>query len=407
MPVAFPGTDGEREQRVPPKPLKLRKKRSETDTSLQAERSKTDDEIAKRKVAVEDVADEVVEKAREQADALVGEARQKADGAGVPAAEVASERASEDEAVLEDREADDEKLEQAREELKQAPARLMEEERSQTDDRLGSERALADRSVDLRDEFLAMVSHDVRGIIAGMALSADFMLSLPQKGAVGKRTHTEAQRIGRLTARMNRLVNDLLDVVSMESGKLSVDRRQQDAAGCLREVLESFQRAAATRKVQLSSQHVSGAIMANFDRDRVVQVLSNLVGNALKFTDSGGSIVLRLARRTTEIEFAVEDGGCGIAPAQLATIFERFSQAQVDRRGLGLGLYIAKCIVDAHGGTIWVRSELGKGTAFHFTLPTRQGSPSISWKERRSERSSSRDATSTPASDAPVAANDT
>jgi signal transduction histidine kinase len=111
-------------------------------------------------------------------------------------------------------------------------------------------------------------------------------------------------------------------------------------------------------------------VPAILDSHRILQVLSNLVGNAIKFSEPGGIIELRLARIVGGIEFTVRDNGAGIAPEDTEAIFERFSQAgHPDRRGLGLGLYIARCIVAAHGGRIWAVSELGKGSTFHFTIP--------------------------------------
>ena len=110
---------------------------------------------------------------------------------------------------------------------------------------------------------------------------------------------------------------------------------------------------------------------AFFDHHRILQVLSNLVGNAIKFSEAGGIIELRMASNVDGLEFTVRDSGRGIAADDIEAIFERFSQAgQAGRRGLGLGLYIARCIVEAHAGRIWAVSELGKGSAFHFTIPT-------------------------------------
>ena len=113
-----------------------------------------------------------------------------------------------------------------------------------------------------------------------------------------------------------------------------------------------------------------GPAVAGFDHDRILQVLANLVGNALKFTEPGGTIAIALAPFEDRLEFTVRDSGRGIDPKNIDAIFERFSQAaQLDRRGLGLGLYISRCIIEAHGGTIWAESEMGRGSAFHFTLP--------------------------------------
>jgi signal transduction histidine kinase len=354
---------------------KMLEERSRTDSSLNAERQRTDHELASRELAVEEEADRVVEQAREQADSVLGAAREKADATleaanvvGIPE-DLAAARATEDEAVVEARDTADEKLDAERVEKKQAPSSPLSEERRETDDHLVFERAIADRSVASRDDFLAMVSHDVRELIAGMAMSADLLLTLPNEGAAGERTHDEARRIRRLTARMNRLVGDLLDVVSMESGRLIIDARPEDASRLLSEVLESTHRMAAARERRITSERPTGALVATFDHDRVLQVLSNLVANALKFTTPGGSIHLRLAPSEGGVWFTVEDDGCGIDANRLESIFERFSQgAEADRRGLGLGLFISRSIVEAHGGTIWVVSAPGQGSAFHFRL---------------------------------------
>jgi signal transduction histidine kinase len=105
------------------------------------------------------------------------------------------------------------------------------------------------------------------------------------------------------------------------------------------------------------------------DRDRVLQVLSNLIGNALKFTEDGGAITVSVRERDGEARFAVSDTGCGIAPDQLPFIFDRYWQAKSARDGVGLGLSIAKGLVDAHGGRIWVDSKVEAGTTFVFALP--------------------------------------
>jgi signal transduction histidine kinase len=360
-------------------PTDARPERSETDSSLRAEREKTDEWLAKRGSALDEKADEIIELARERADSLLTAARHKADAtlerAEAPTEvvdDLSAERATEDGVVSEERAAADDALSDERAEQKRALKLLLALEREDTDERLLTERARSDRAVASRDDFLAMVSHDVRGILAGMAMSADLLMKTLAEGATEQRTHKEAQRIRRLTGRMNRLIADLLDVVSMESGKLNVVATLQDATPLVAEVIESFQLTAAARKISMLSEVAPGQMLAVFDHDRILQVLTNLIGNAMKFTEAGGCIVLRLARIEGGIQFTVRDNGCGIAADQLEPIFGRFSQAaQVDRRGLGLGLYIARCITDAHGGKIWVESEPGEGSAFHFTLPAR------------------------------------
>ncbi len=351
--------------------------RIETDTSLREEREKTDEQLAKRTSAIEKSADHVVELERERADDLLEDARQTADATtretdrpAKAAAALRDARASADEVVTEERTVADDRMLRERAEQRRAIAQLLRLEREETDERLSTEREHADRAVASRDDFLAMVSHDVRGILAVIATSTDLLMMMPAEGPAGERMQAEARRIRRCIGQMNRLIGDLIDVVSMELGKLNVDASQEDATPLLTETMDAFQGTATSRKIMMTSEAPRRSVLATFDHDRVLQVLSNLVDNALKFTEAGGTIALRLASTTDGLEFTVRDSGRGIAPDDIETIFERFSRAgHEDRRGLGLGLYIARCIIDAHGGMIWVESEIGKGSAFHFTIP--------------------------------------
>jgi len=352
--------------------------RIETDTSLREERQKTDQQLATRSSAIEKDADQVIELARERADDVLEDARQRedattrlADQPVILSDAVDEIRASEDEALTEERAVADDQVSEERAEQRSAIAQLLKLERQETDERLLAERAHSDRTVASRDDFLAMVSHDVRGMLGVIATSADLLLGMPAEGTAGERTHTEARRIRRVTGQMNRLIGDLLDVVSMELGRLDVNASQEDAAQLLAETMENHRVAAESRKLVMTSAAPRGPVSATFDRNRILQVLSNLVGNAIKFSEAGGIIELRLAPIVDGLEFTVRDSGRGIAPENIEAIFERFSQAgHPDRRGLGLGLYIARCIVGAHGGKIWAVSEPGKGSAFHFTIPT-------------------------------------
>jgi len=362
-----------------PNDPKPRNERSETDSSLREERDKTDEELAIRNRSLEKDADTVVELARVRADDLLGVARAKADaklrqssGSEQVPESVAVARASEDDEVSSARAAADDKLDAERAEEKRAVMLLLTIEREDTDERLLTERTRSDHAVASRDDFLAIVSHDVRGILGNIAMSSDLLMSMMPPSVAGESgAREEAQRIRRLTGRMNRLIGDLLDVVSMESGKLSVVATEQDAASMLVETMESFQLRAKAQAIVMTAEIPDGPVLASFDHDRILQVLNNLVGNALKFTQKGGNVALFLTQTAQGIQFTVRDSGCGIAAHHLDTIFERFSQAaQNDRRGLGLGLYIARCIVDAHGGRIWVESTPEQGSAFHFTLPS-------------------------------------
>ncbi len=351
--------------------------RDDTDKSLRDEREKADDHLAKRAAVIEKTADHVVEVARERADDVLEVAREKVDEtarqANAPAKvseSLSSTRASEDSAIAGKRAAADAQLEKERVRQRLEISRLLKFEREVTDERLLVERAHSDRAVASRDDFLAVVSHDARDILAGIAMSAEILLRMPAESAAGETARLEAQRIRRLTARMNRLIGDLLDIVSMESGNLQVDARQEDASQLVTETMESFQPTATAQNIVMTCDVAEGQVFADFDHDRILQVLANLVGNSLKFTEPGGTIAIVLARLDDRLEFTVRDSGRGIDPKNIDTIFERFSQvAQIDRRGLGLGLYIARCIIEAHGGKIWAESEIGRGSAFHFTLP--------------------------------------
>ena len=140
----------------------------------------------------------------------------------------------------------------------------------------------------------------------------------------------------------------------------------------MRDTVETFQAVAAARGVAIESEIADELPVARFDSDRILQVLQNLVSNAIRFTPSGGTIAIRVHRDGDDLSFSVEDTGAGIAPEDIESIFGRFQQAQRGHRagpGLGLGLYIARCIVEAHAGKIWAESQVGVGSTFRFTLP--------------------------------------
>jgi signal transduction histidine kinase len=144
-----------------------------------------------------------------------------------------------------------------------------------------------------------------------------------------------------------------------------------DLAELLRESVQLFEPIAASKQMSLKITGNSDSICADFDHDKILQVVSNLVGNALKFSPKGSTITLSAERKKAEVEVRVTDDGPGIPNEKQTEIFERFSQLKVnDRRGLGLGLFISKWIVEAHKGRIWVCSEIGKGSTFTFSLPS-------------------------------------
>jgi signal transduction histidine kinase len=236
----------------------------------------------------------------------------------------------------------------------------------------GSERtarAEAEAAVATRDELLAIVSHDLRTPLGTIINGASFLQGINFEGAERKHIHETAQTILRSAERMTRLIADLLDLAQIEAGKLAVEQKPHDVEGIVREGIEMLRALATKGDLKLESI-VSAGIQVHCDRERVLQIFSNLVGNAVKFTPKGGSIFIEARGSGLEALFLVRDTGHGISEAELPKIFDRFWQAQKHNRGgIGLGLSIVKGLVEAHGGRLWVESKLGAGTTFFFTLP--------------------------------------
>ena len=222
-----------------------------------------------------------------------------------------------------------------------------------------------------REEFLAIVSHDLRNPLNHILMAVQNLLEEP------KDIKELASSINRSGGEMLRLIEDLLDVERIAVGKLTLHYEQHDVSEIIKQAVEELQEAAASKGITLEAkpQDVCGYVVC--DRSRVMQVLSNLIGNAIKFTPAKGQICVSCQRtgpEGKEVQVSVSDTGEGIAPEKIKTIFERFSQIHnQDRRGIGLGLYIAKMMVEEHPGRIWVESKLGEGSTFHFTLPLRSG----------------------------------
>jgi signal transduction histidine kinase len=169
---------------------------------------------------------------------------------------------------------------------------------------------------------------------------------------------------------MNRLIEDLLDVTRVEAGRLQLDRKPQDLVRAIAEAVTLFEPAIAEKSIALREEIPDDLPPASVDAARIVQVLQNLVSNAVKFTPPGGEIAIRAAAENGEALIAVRDTGTGIPAEHLPRLFDRFWQATGSRRGgAGLGLAIAKGIIEAHGGRIWVESEVGRGSTFTFALP--------------------------------------
>ena len=281
-----------------------------------------------------------------------------------------AERDVEDATLFADRAAADEALQIERAETARILARLLPAEREQTDEHLHAERVRADGAVANRDDFLGVVAHDLRDLLGGIMMSAAVISKTVGDDEQAGRVGAEIARIRRHAARANRLVSDLVDVASIDAGQLAVVAAPGDIAMLLTEVADEFGPAATAKGIELDVEQSGGPMVARFDHARLFQVFGNLIANSLKFSPRGSRITLRGERDAGELRCSVSDEGAGIPGDQIEMVFERFAQVtHNDRRGLGLGLFIAKRIVEAHSGRMWATSTLGRGTTVLFAIP--------------------------------------
>ncbi|HEX2197076.1 MAG TPA: ATP-binding protein [Burkholderiales bacterium] len=370
----------------------LTPQRIRTDDSLRVEREKADHAVAARQEKVATHADAVVDHARDNADAVLSVARDNADAVldaardkadkllesgerhGNPAAEIlVEERELADETLRDERDDADETLRRERDDYARTLRKFLPLERESTDRFLRSERMHSDGALVNRDDFLAIVTHDLRDLLGGIVVSAALIPKSAPASEAGKSILVEAQRIQRYAARMTRLIGDLTDVASIDAGKLAIAPALRDLASLIGEAEDAFKVTASAKGISVETQISAQPLMAWLDYDRILQVLANLISNSLRFTPEGGRIVIIGEQDEANVRLSVADTGSGIPDGALDSIFERFSQAgDKDRRGrLGLGLYISRCIVEAHGGRIWAQSAPRAGTKILLTLPAR------------------------------------
>jgi PAS domain S-box-containing protein len=228
--------------------------------------------------------------------------------------------------------------------------------------------AAARRATSARDEVLAVVSHDLRNPISAITMCARILHEAPPTDTAEREKMVTA--ITDATAWMQRLIRDLLDVSAIEAGRLSVERRPTAVAPIVSAAVGMVSGEIDARAIRLEVDVPTTLPPANVDEARLVQVISNLLGNAIKFTDTDGRITVRAREADGMVIISVQDTGMGIEAGSVAHIFDRFWQARATpRRGSGLGLAIARGIIEAHGGKIWVESELGRGSTFSFSVP--------------------------------------
>jgi signal transduction histidine kinase len=370
---------------VPEKDSPRQNERQKTDVSRQAERIKTGETLRDSDLASEHQADLNRDAERVEADKAKLQSRSDSDASrDLGRADIGrsgeERRVEGDERLRVEREITDEAIDAERfradaatemgRSHHQASAKSSAELLSQEQESHQKTKA----ALTTREEFLAIVSHDLRNPLNHISMAAQNLLEEPDEL---KDVKELASSIKRSAGEMLRLIQDLLDIERIAIGKLTLHYEKHDLSEIINEAVEDFKGDAASKEITLSAkpEDVCGDVVC--DRNRVMQVLSNLIGNAIKFTPAKGEICVSCARtgpESKEVQVSVSDTGEGIAPEKIKTIFERFSQINSqDRRGIGLGLYIAKMMVEEHPGRIWVESKLGEGSTFHFTLPLRSG----------------------------------
>lgn len=223
-----------------------------------------------------------------------------------------------------------------------------------------------------REEVLAVLAHDLRSPVAAIRFNLDALERVMTRTEPGRATpHDVIARIRQSAGRAERLISDLLDRAQMESGTFHIDRASLDAVRLVREAAELLMPIANAKGVRFLLDAPSESCALLGDRSRLLQALSNLIENAIKFAPAeDGIVTISLERSEREFEFCVRDNGPGMKEEDRARVFDRFWRRPSERRqGVGLGLAIARGIVEAHGGRIWVESRPGAGAKFCFALP--------------------------------------
>ena len=268
----------------------------------------------------------------------------------------------------------------AREQAARAEAAAQQRERSRAE----AAELEARLAVRTREEVLAVVSHDLKNPLGSIALSTQLLRRLIPSGEEGERMRNHARTIERSVERMDRLIRDLLDMASIQAGQLKLDQARYEVGELVREGLLLLEPLAIEKRIELRTWLPRERYWVCCDRERVFQVLSNLVGNALKFTPEGGTVTVVVEPEGDFVRFSIQDTGPGIPPEALPHLFEPFWQAKdTARMGTGLGLTISRGIVETHGGWLEVESAPGLGSTFSFTLPR----PSLGSERERSPES--------------------
>lgn len=238
----------------------------------------------------------------------------------------------------------------------------------------------------LKDDFVSSVSHELRSPLSAISGYVELLMSKPLEQIVPEKRTKAFSIIQESTSRLTQFINDILDLAKLKSGRVEIRKSPLNIKQSAEEILGLFAPLFEKKKIQSYSYIDSTVPIIQADEEKIKQVITNLVSNALKFTPEGGAISIAVQEDSDKLTVGVSDTGIGIPKDYLGQIFERFKQVPGTRekiggpKGTGLGLAIAKGIVEAHGGKIWAESETGKGSTFKFTLPKAASQESVQAK---------------------------
>lgn len=389
---------------TPENKLFLEQERAQTDDSLTTERIKTDESLSKVLQDAERETDKRLQHGRDEADEARAQRRHKTDSIRKSESDPKNktmdqkadngrltQRQFDDNTVQEERALIDAALFKERSLNRTVAQELLHGERQETDENLLQERNHTDAQVEhvsnlltdeksshnlakaaltTRDEFLAIVSHDLRNPIGNVLSYTELLKEDSSFTTLSSEAKNWIEVIERNTQTSLRLINDILDVERFAAGKFHLDLSRHNLQNLLNQAVESFSRMASFKEIIIKCVASDVPSVVNCDASRIEQVLSNLIGNAIKFTPKGGTITLSLSQKGNALLVSVSDSGDGIPDDKQIRIFDRFAQINnKDRNGLGLGLYISTMIVEAHQGRLWVTSKVGQGSTFSFTIP--------------------------------------
>lgn len=223
-----------------------------------------------------------------------------------------------------------------------------------------------------RKEIIDTVSHDLKNPLSSIKLGLQYL----EKKISRNENYTDIDVTKGLTIifrsvdKMEKMISDLLDHTKLEAGKMVLDPTECNLATFTNEIIEQFRPIALSRKIRLTSDLIEDGTTVYCDQVRIEQVLSNIIGNALKFTPEGGEIHVLMSFKKDDVIISIHDSGYGMSKDQLNHVFDRYWQVkETSKQGTGLGLAIAKIVIETHHGRIWAESEPGKGSSFHFSLP--------------------------------------